>query len=162
MAVLFLMNCKYHLDISILSRTGYDITKKRFRCDFTDCKKEFSLFKELKRHWVVHTGSRQFKCSYCNSLFGRNDHKIRHENKCRVASNFKITLDQSQSQTIKGDEDKGIANPYNLDTNQNPSKPIKALPTYDRTYQPSNIIYHLDLNFRESIQNQFLELQKLI
>ena len=129
------------MDIYILSRNRNYITKKRFQCDFAGCEKEFSLFKDLKRHWVVHTGSRQFKCSYCNSLFGRNDHKIRHENKCHVASNCNINLDQSQSQAINGDDDKGIANPYHLDTNQNPFKPIKASPTYDRTYQPSNSIY---------------------
>ena len=122
------------MDIYILSRSRNNITKKRFQCDLVDCKKEFSLFKDLKRHWVVHTGSRKFKCSYCKSLFGRNDHKIRHENKCRVASNYNINLDHTQSQTINSDDDKGIAEPYNLNTNPNPFKAIKASLTYDRTY----------------------------
>ena len=141
LAVLLSKTCKYYLDIYILFRNRNYTPKKRFQCDFADCKKEFSLFKDLKRHWVVHTGSRQFKCSYCNSLFGRNDHKIRHENKCRVASNYNINIDLSQSQTINGDDDKGIANPYPLDTNQNPINQLKPyLPMIEHISQVISFI----------------------
>ena len=42
--------------------------------------------KDLKRHWVVHTRLKKFQCSYCHVLFGRNDHKIRHEKSAHLKS----------------------------------------------------------------------------
>ena len=52
-----------------------------FRCLYMPCRKTFPTEKDLKRHWVVHTGLREFKCSDCNAHFGRKDHMLRHKRK---------------------------------------------------------------------------------
>ena len=38
--------------------------EKRFQCG--QCFKRFPTSKDLKRHDVVHTGNREFQCSFCN------------------------------------------------------------------------------------------------
>ena len=52
-----------------------------FRCLYMPCRRTFPTVKDLKRHWVVHTGLREFKCSDCNAHFGRKDHMLRHKRK---------------------------------------------------------------------------------
>ena len=37
--------------------------EKRFQCG--QCFKRFPTSKDLKRHDVVHTGNREFQCSFC-------------------------------------------------------------------------------------------------
>ena len=58
--------------------------EKRYQCHYLNCGKRFVTSKDLRRHWVVHTRLREFKCSYCKLLFGRRDHKIRHEKQKHV------------------------------------------------------------------------------
>ena len=88
------------------SKKHFDKTKqwkdieKRFKCHYNNCRKEFVTLKDLKRHWVVHTGSRDFKCSFCNLLFGRRDHKRRHENKCTSRKKINNTPDQDKPPSI--------------------------------------------------------------
>ena len=75
------------------------ISKRLYECHFNECGKSFSTSKDLKRHWVVHTGLREFQCSYCKVLFGRKDHKIRHEKSAHLQ---KSTRDLRKSRIIKG------------------------------------------------------------
>ena len=56
-------------------------SKRIFRCLYMPCRKTFPTVKDLKRHWVVHTGLREFKCNDCNAHFGRKDHMLRHKRK---------------------------------------------------------------------------------
>lgn len=41
----------------------------------------FFTQKDVKRHTVVHTGSRNFQCPFCSHRFGRKDHLVRHTKK---------------------------------------------------------------------------------
>lgn len=121
----------------------FKIKSKRFHCHFADCKKGFPTLKDLRRHWVVHTGSREYKCSYCNDFFGRRDHKLRHENKCHLRSKFKQVPDHNVSSVISGNEDKGITDtirekPSQVThvkrcTNQLSTTPTPILPRYNCT-----------------------------
>ena len=40
------------------------VSEKRFQCG--QCNKRFPTSKDLKRHEVVHTGNRDFQCSFCS------------------------------------------------------------------------------------------------
>ena len=105
--------------------------EKRFKCHFNSCRKEFVTLKDLKRHWVVHTGSRDFKCSFCNLLFGRRDHKRRHENKCISRKNSNKPPDQDKPPAIspeKGTPDNVFSYP---NTNSLLFSPTLTLHVFD-------------------------------
>ena len=98
----------HYIEINVYqkSKNVFEKTKrwkdmeKRFKCHYNNCRREFVTLKDLKRHWVVHTGSRDFKCSFCNLVFGRRDHKRRHENKCVSRKKFNKTPDQDKPPAI--------------------------------------------------------------
>ena len=51
------------------SKQRKDQGEKRFAC--SQCPKRFPTSKDLKRHDVVHTGNREFQCTFCSHRFGR-------------------------------------------------------------------------------------------
>ncbi|KAK7604449.1 hypothetical protein V9T40_005635 [Parthenolecanium corni] len=53
--------------------------KKRHACHL--CPKTFGWTTDLKRHLLIHTGERPFKCSMCNATFTRNFLLQKHKTK---------------------------------------------------------------------------------
>lgn len=59
-----------------------DIDDKRFfGCPDDSCKKKFPSLSRAKRHYIVHTGHRPFKCKNksCSKFFSRRDNMLQHE-----------------------------------------------------------------------------------
>ncbi|XP_023015344.1 zinc finger X-chromosomal protein [Leptinotarsa decemlineata] len=52
---------------------------KKHQCSF--CHKKFGWPTDLKRHIMIHTGERPFKCNHCNSSFTRNFLLLKHQRK---------------------------------------------------------------------------------
>lgn len=52
-------------------------TQARVQCD--ECPTYLSSMKLLRRHKLMHSDERPFKCHYCDKAFYRNDKKIAHE-----------------------------------------------------------------------------------
>ena len=67
-------------------------------CHYIKCGKVFATTKDLRRHWVVHTGLKEFQCSYCHLFFGRKDHKLRHENNAHSKNSAKKSIARIQHQ----------------------------------------------------------------
>lgn len=59
------------------SDTG--VKKKRFSCHI--CSKTFGWTTDLKRHILIHTGERPFKCTMCFATFTRNFLLQKHKTK---------------------------------------------------------------------------------
>ncbi|KAK3911292.1 Zinc finger and BTB domain-containing protein 49, partial [Frankliniella fusca] len=55
------------------------VSKKRYPCHI--CSKVFGWSTDLKRHILIHTGERPFKCKLCPSSFTRNFLLQKHESK---------------------------------------------------------------------------------
>lgn len=56
--------------------------KKRYACNL--CPKTFGWSTDLKRHHLIHTGERPFKCTMCNATFTRNFLLQKHKNKMHL------------------------------------------------------------------------------
>lgn len=55
------------------------VKKKRFSCHI--CQKTFGWTTDLKRHILIHTGERPFKCTMCFATFTRNFLLQKHKTK---------------------------------------------------------------------------------
>lgn len=70
------------------------ISKKKYHCHI--CSKVFGWSTDLKRHILIHTGERPFKCKLCPSSFTRNfllqkhEKKVHHRNGGRCAVNGQL------------------------------------------------------------------------
>lgn len=59
-------------------QTASQPSTKPFLCSFTNCNARFSRNHDLKRHELIHTGERKWKCRECGRAFGRRDALARH------------------------------------------------------------------------------------
>lgn len=59
--------------------TANGVKKKRFSCHI--CSKTFGWTTDLKRHILIHTGERPFKCTMCFATFTRNFLLQKHKTK---------------------------------------------------------------------------------
>ena len=65
-----------------------------YRCDFPGCESVFKENAKLKRHKLVHTGVKAWKCSYCHLAFSLKHNLKMHEKthtrtdllKCRLCN----------------------------------------------------------------------------
>ncbi|EFA02595.1 zinc finger protein 264 isoform X1 [Tribolium castaneum] len=53
---------------------------RKYQCKY--CSKKFGWPTDLKRHILIHTGERPFKCQCCDSTFTRNFLLKKHQRKC--------------------------------------------------------------------------------
>ncbi|XP_074656392.1 uncharacterized protein LOC141909708 [Tubulanus polymorphus] len=67
---------------------GADKSKKRFGCD--QCMATFASTRNLRRHKLIHTGVRPFKCDYCDKAYCRRDQLKMH-----MTSNHLERFDES-------------------------------------------------------------------
>jgi len=65
-------------EISSLSCISALSSSKPFVCSFPPCTARFSRNHDLKRHELIHTGERRYKCKECGRAFGRRDALARH------------------------------------------------------------------------------------
>lgn len=67
-------------DDSLFKMIGLD-NKKVYTCPDASCNKIFPSLSRAKRHYIVHTGHRPFKCNnpLCNKYFSRKDNMLQHE-----------------------------------------------------------------------------------
>ncbi|RKP38071.1 hypothetical protein BJ085DRAFT_11005, partial [Dimargaris cristalligena] len=51
---------------------------RRHTCQFEGCGRKFTTSGHLSRHYRVHTGEKNFPCSFpgCNSRFSRQDNMM--------------------------------------------------------------------------------------
>ncbi|GFT14352.1 krueppel-like factor luna [Trichonephila clavipes] len=52
--------------------------EKPYKCSWEGCEWRFARSDELTRHYRKHTGSKPFKCSFCDRCFSRSDHLALH------------------------------------------------------------------------------------
>lgn len=99
---------------------GSNKNKKRFSCHI--CQKTFGWTTDLKRHILIHTGERPFKCTMCYATFTRNFLLQKHKTKIHqclspneisqlnnnVAKNLmEIKLKMRELEKAKGGEEVG-------------------------------------------------------
>ena len=65
---------KKYLNSCFLSLSG----EKPYKCSWEGCEWRFARSDELTRHYRKHTGSKPFKCSFCDRCFSRSDHLALH------------------------------------------------------------------------------------
>lgn len=58
----------------------FDINTKLFNCPWEDCDKAFPSLSRIKRHYIIHTDIKPFKClnAGCNRRFSRKDNMLQH------------------------------------------------------------------------------------
>ncbi|CAI2359485.1 unnamed protein product [Moneuplotes crassus] len=52
---------------------------KQFVCSHPDCDKEYSTKFALKRHMIIHAGTKKFACRFCSKKFSLEQYKKEHE-----------------------------------------------------------------------------------
>ncbi|XP_075234471.1 uncharacterized protein LOC142332120 [Lycorma delicatula] len=67
--------------------------KKKYNCHL--CSKVFGWSTDLKRHILVHTGERPFKCTKCSACFTRNFLLQKHKSKIHPCNN-KETIERNK------------------------------------------------------------------
>ena len=65
-----------HLKIHKGSRVYKTNSDKKHQCQY--CSKMFFTKKDVQRHIVVHTKTRDYLCQFCPQAFSRRDHLVRH------------------------------------------------------------------------------------
>jgi len=65
----------------------FDQSTKMFNCPWEDCDKAFPSLSRIKRHYIIHTDIKPFKCLNpgCDRRFSRKDNMLQH---CRVHCQF--------------------------------------------------------------------------
>ncbi|KAG2202938.1 hypothetical protein INT47_008970 [Mucor saturninus] len=65
-----------------------EMVRKPTKCKTfcTKCNKNLNRSQDLKRHKLVHTGIRNFKCEPCGGSFSRKDALKRHQRTCTSCS----------------------------------------------------------------------------
>lgn len=63
-----------------------DRIKPRHRTYCIKCKKHLNRSQDLKRHTLIHTGIRGFRCVPCGGAFSRKDALKRHQKTCASCS----------------------------------------------------------------------------
>lgn len=88
---------------------------RKFACDYEGCTKKFKSAQDLRRHHLVHNGTRPFQCDKCDRAFNLEwvlrEHKKIHEGirpfKCDVedcGKSFYSQKDLKRHQVIHGNE----------------------------------------------------------
>lgn len=108
------------------------VSKKKYPCHI--CSKVFGWSTDLKRHILIHTGERPFKCKLCPSSFTRNFLLQKHESKVhnRSAGRFVVNgqLDAIALKLQSTDQEDNIISllpnletPYNISSKPPPDAP---------------------------------------
>jgi len=70
----------------------------KFRCQETNCGRQFKRMEHLKRHKAVHTGDRPYGCGFCGKTFSREDNlKLHHRTHQQEGSHNSMYIMQPQA-----------------------------------------------------------------
>jgi uncharacterized Zn-finger protein len=71
--------------VTMADETKMEDKVRKYQCTY--CSKKFGWPTDLKRHTLIHTGERPFRCQSCDSTFTRNFLLKKHQRKCHSESN---------------------------------------------------------------------------
>ena len=78
----FFMDSKYNfLSLSLDCGRNGKRARKRYRCKFPGCFKDYSTSGHMNRHFNSHVGLKPYTCKYagCGRMFSRHDNMLSHE-----------------------------------------------------------------------------------
>lgn len=89
---------------AIVSNETTQVGKKKYACHL--CTKVFGWSTDLKRHILVHTGERPFKCENCQATFTRNFLLQKHQSKVHPCKPKPVELKaEADGSTSKREEE---------------------------------------------------------